>query len=110
MWSRRRTLGELYLGVGNQRRRDARAACLGRDEKLIQLLTLENAETDRRAKWTGDADVRECGLQPLAKAVERAEAGQLRRRQRRMGFVPDVMPQPREVIDLGGLGRSHLHH
>jgi hypothetical protein len=27
-----------------------------------------------------------------------------------MRFVPAVAPQPREMIDLGGVGGSNLHH
>ena len=83
---------------------DARALRLGRHEKLRQLITLEDVEADGRAKRAGNVDVRECGLQPLAKALGGAEAGQLLRHQRRVRLVPAVIPQPRETIDLSGVG------
>jgi hypothetical protein len=103
------TLGEPCLRVGDQRRSDTRAARPGRHEKLIQLLTPEGAEAERRAGWPDNVDVREYGLQPIAKARRGAEAGHLERSKRRMRFVPDIVPQPREMIDLIGISGSNLH-
>ena len=95
-------LDEPCLRVGNQRRSDARAVRLGRHEKLIQLLTLEGAEAERRADRADNVDIWKCGLKPIAKARKAAETDQLKRRKRRMRFVPAVAPQPREQIDLIG--------
>ena len=97
-------LGKPCLCVGDQRRSDACAVRLGRHEKLIQFITLEDIEADRCAKRTGNMDVRKCGLQSLAKALKGAEAGQLWRQQWRVSSVPAVIPQPREMIDLSGVG------
>jgi len=77
---------------------------LGRHEKLIEFITLEDIEADGRATRTGNMDVRKCALQSLAKALESAEVGKLWRHQRRVRLVPAVMPQPREMIDLSGVG------
>jgi hypothetical protein len=49
------TLGEPRLRLGDLRRGDARAACLGRHEKLVQLVTLEGAEAYGPAEWA-DSD------------------------------------------------------
>jgi hypothetical protein len=69
----------------------------------MQLITLEGIEADGRAKRADNADVRKSGLQPLAKALDGAEADQFWRHQRRMRSMPAVMPQPHEMFDFSGV-------
>jgi hypothetical protein len=40
--------------------------CLGRQEKLRQLIILEGVEADGRSQRADNVDVRECRQQPLA--------------------------------------------
>ena len=60
----------------------------------MQLLTLEGAEAKRRTDRSDNVDIWEGGLQPFAKAYKGSEADQLKRRKRRMRFVPTIVPHP----------------
>jgi len=101
--------GKAGLSVRDQRGGNASAAGLRRDEELIQLVLFDDGESKRRERRTDDADVGESGLQTIPEAVECPELGQSSRHDRRVRFVPAVVPDTRQVIDFIGLGVPRVH-
>src|SRR5437899_2448602 len=67
-------LGQPSLCIGEQRRRDAGATGLRRDEELVELGVPDDAESNGETRPTHHSDIRKSCLKPLAEALECAES------------------------------------
>src|SRR5215468_1294594 len=63
-----------HLGFVDQCCSDPSATCRLGDEELVKLCTLDEAQSKRRADWTDDPGVGQCGSDPLPKVFDWTEA------------------------------------
>jgi hypothetical protein len=48
-------------------------------------------------------------VEPVSKALQRPEAGELLRDELGMGLMPAVVPDLRQLIEVSFFGGSHIH-
>ena len=97
------------LRIGNQCGRDARTSCLRRDEELIELVPLDDGESNRGAQGAYDSHIGKCGTEPVSETLQRPKSNQFRRHDLRMRFLPAVEPHSCQALDLCFFSGSHIH-
>ena len=76
---------------------------------MIELVALDDGETNRGARRTHDAYVRQSCHKSLSKTLARAKTDQFCGHDSRVAILPAVVPNLRQSIDLSGFGGSYVH-
>jgi hypothetical protein len=92
---------ETSFSIDHQSCGDTGTSRLCGNIELVQFSALQHAKANRRISHSGDPDIRQGVPKSLSEVLARAQPSELRRYDSSVRVLPSVIPDLRQLLDLG---------